>query len=67
MQKEIGDMQKNTLRQCKMMQEKKPKDYVIATGKTYSIKEFINIATKYLKMKVKWTGKGLRKTNKYEN
>ena len=37
----------------KMMQEKKPKDYVIATGKTYSIKEFINIATKYLKMKVK--------------
>ncbi len=43
----------------KMLQRKKPKDYVISTGKTYSIKEFINIATKYLKMKVKWTGKGL--------
>ena len=44
----------------KMLQRKKPKDYVISTGKTYSIKEFINIATKYLKMKVKWTGKGLK-------
>ena len=44
----------------KMLQKKKPQDYVISTGKTYSIKEFINIATKYLKMKVKWRGKGLK-------
>jgi GDPmannose 4,6-dehydratase len=43
----------------KMLQKKSPNDYVIATGKTYSIKEFINIATKYLKMNVKWVGKGL--------
>ena len=43
----------------KMMQKKKPDDYVIATGKTYSIKDFINIATNYLKMDVKWVGKGL--------
>ena len=38
----------------KMLQRKKPKDYVISTGKTHSIKEFINIATKYLNMNVKW-------------
>jgi len=44
----------------KMLQRKKPKDYVISTGKTYSIKEFINIATKYLNMKVKWKGQGLK-------
>ena len=43
----------------KMLQRKKPKDYVISTGKTHSIKEFINIATKYLNMNVKWTGVGL--------
>ena len=43
----------------KMLQKSKPDDYVIATGKTYSIKDFINIATKYLKMDVKWVGKGL--------
>jgi GDPmannose 4,6-dehydratase len=43
----------------KMLQMKKPDDYVISTGKTYSIKDFINKATKYLKMNVVWTGKGL--------
>jgi len=43
----------------KMLQMKRPDDYVISTGKTYSIKDFINKATKYLKMNVAWTGKGL--------
>ena len=39
---------------------KKPDDYIIATGKTYSIKDFINKATKYLEMDVKWVGSGLK-------
>ncbi len=43
----------------KMLQMKNPDDYIIATGKTYSIKEFINKAAKYLGMDVKWIGKGL--------
>tara|TARA_A100001011_G_scaffold375803_1_gene437742 strand:+ start:142 stop:1158 length:1017 start_codon:yes stop_codon:yes gene_type:complete len=43
----------------KMLQMKRPDDYVISSGKTYSIKDFINKATKYLKMNVVWTGKGL--------
>ena len=43
----------------KMLQRKKPKDYVIATGRTHSIKEFINISAKYLDMNVVWSGKGL--------
>ena len=43
----------------KMLQQKKPKDYVVSTGKTYSIKYFINLATKYLGLKTKWVGKGL--------
>ena len=43
----------------KMLQMKKPDDYVISTGKTYSIKDFINKATKYLKMNVTWKGTGL--------
>ena len=42
----------------KMMQLKKPEDFVIATGKTYSIKDFINESAKYLNLDVKWTGKG---------
>ena len=30
----------------KMLQQKKPDDYVIATGKQYSIKQFINFTAK---------------------
>ena len=44
----------------KMLQMKKPDDYVISTGKTHSIKDFINKATKYLKMNVAWKGNGLK-------
>ena len=43
----------------KMMQTKKPKDYVVATGKNYSVKNFINECTKVLNLKTKWIGKGL--------
>ena len=53
----------------KMLQQKKPNDYVVSTGKTHSIKDFINKATKYLKMNVIWRGKGLneRLINKDDN
>ena len=43
----------------KMLQQKKPEDYVVATGKTYSIKYFINQTLKNLNIKGKWIGKGL--------
>ncbi len=43
----------------KMMQTNKPKDYVIASGKNYSVKDFINECTNFLKLKTKWTGNGL--------
>lgn len=53
----------------KMLQMKKPDDYIIATGKNYSIKDFINKATKYLEMDVKWVGSGLNEKliNKQNN
>jgi len=43
----------------KMLQIKKKDDFVIGTGKSYSIKEFVNLTCKYLKINIKWTGKGL--------
>ena len=43
----------------KMLQINKPQDFVIATGKTYSVKEFINKCVKILNLKTKWTGKGI--------
>ena len=41
----------------KMLQQKKPEDFVVSTGKTYSIKHFINETVKYLNLKTKWVGK----------
>ena len=42
-----------------ILQQNKPDDYVIATGKQYSVKYFINLVAKELKMKIKWKGKGI--------
>ena len=43
----------------KMLQQKKPDDYVIATGQTITIKEFVNKAAKKIGFKIKWLGKGI--------
>jgi GDPmannose 4,6-dehydratase len=43
----------------KILQQKKPDDYVIATGVQYSVKDFINIVAKELKIKILWKGKGI--------
>ncbi len=42
-----------------MLQQKKPKDYVISTGKQYTIKKFIDIACSQLDIKIRWTGRGI--------
>ncbi len=42
-----------------ILQQKKPQDFVIATGKNYSVKQFIEKVCKYLKIQIKWKGKGL--------
>ena len=44
----------------KMLQQKKPDDYVISTGKQYSIKQFVNLTAKKLNMKIFWKGKGIK-------
>lgn len=42
-----------------MLQGKKPDDYVIATGETHSVREFIELSFKYVGMDIEWKGKGL--------
>jgi GDPmannose 4,6-dehydratase len=44
----------------KILQQKKPKDYVLATGKTYTVKFFIKEVSKKLNLKLVWKGKGLK-------
>tara|TARA_B100001996_G_scaffold90045_1_gene66800 strand:- start:629 stop:1663 length:1035 start_codon:yes stop_codon:yes gene_type:complete len=43
-----------------MLKAKKPSDYVIATGKSYTIKQFVEEAFKFVNIKVGWKGKGLK-------
>ena len=43
--------------QWKILQQKKPDDFIIAAGKSYSVKEFINEACKQIGFKIKWQGK----------
>ena len=53
-----------------MLKAKKPSDYVIATGKSFSVKQFVEEAFKHIDIKIGWRGKGLKevgydiKTNK---
>ena len=44
----------------KILQQKSPEDYVIATGKQYSIRMFVNKVCKKLNIKIKWVGKGIK-------
>ena len=61
MQKEIGATPKSMYESMwKIVNYKKPDDYVISTGKTASVKEFINISFKVIGINLAWTGKGLK-------
>ena len=48
-----------------MLQQNKPEDFVIATGKQYSVRDFINLASKNLDMKIEWKGKKLKEVGSY--
>jgi len=43
----------------KVLQVKKPDDFVIATEKQYSVKYFVERCFEYLGIKIQWSGKGL--------
>ena len=53
----------------KILNYKKADDYVIATNKSYSVKDFLNKTAKHLKLKIIWKGKGLNEVgiNKINN
>ena len=51
----------------KMLQKKKAKDYVIATGRQYTVKHFINLVAQKLEMKIIWSGSGLNEKGYWNN
>ena len=42
-----------------MLQQDKAEDFVIATGVQYSVRDFLNAATKELGMEIRWDGNGV--------
>jgi GDPmannose 4,6-dehydratase len=42
-----------------MLQQDKPKDYVIATGKTFTVREFVNLAFEEVGYTLVWEGEGI--------
>lgn len=42
-----------------MLQQSEPDDYVIATGETHSVREFVEFAFKYAGFDIVWEGKGV--------
>ena len=42
-----------------IMQQKKPDDFVIATGRNYSVKYFVEKVCDFLDIEIKWHGKGI--------
>ena len=44
----------------RMLQKKSPSDYVIATGKQYTVKQFVNLVLRELKIKYSWRGSGIK-------
>ena len=42
-----------------MLQQESPQDYVIGTGESHSVKEFVNTAFEYAGVELEWKGKGV--------
>ena len=49
-----------------MLQQKKPEDFVIATGKQHSVRDFINLVAENLDMKIIWKGKNLNEIGYFD-
>jgi GDPmannose 4,6-dehydratase len=50
-----------------MLQQEKPEDFVIATGKQYSVRDFIMEASKNLDMKIDWRGEGINEIGSFNS
>ena len=48
----------------KMLQQKKPEDYVISTGESHTVRQFVEAAAEAIDMPIHWSGKGLKEVGK---
>lgn len=50
----------------RMLQQRKPEDFVIATGESHTVREFAEAAAEALGMPIRWEGKGIHEVGKDE-
>ena len=50
-----------------MLQQEQPEDFVIATGKQHSVKDFVNLVAKNLNMNIEWKGKNENEVGIYND
>ena len=62
-----GHAQDYVVAMWKMLQRRDPKDYVIATGKQFTVKQFVNLVAKKLKINITWKGHGLKEVGMWNN
>ncbi len=43
-----------------MLQQQNPEDFVISSGETHSVREFVEVAARVVGMNIEWSGKGLK-------
>ena len=46
--------------QWRILQQKNPDDYVVATGQTHTVRQFIDISSKMLGINIFWKGEGIK-------
>ena len=61
-----GDARDYVNAMWKILQLNRPDDFVIATGKSYSVRNFVETAFSIVGIKIKWKGKGLKEVG-YDN
>lgn len=47
-----------------MLQQERPEDYVIATGETHSVREFVEVAFSLVGTSIVWDGSGVDEVGK---
>tara|TARA_B100001057_G_scaffold65269_1_gene59013 strand:+ start:7454 stop:8488 length:1035 start_codon:yes stop_codon:yes gene_type:complete len=62
-----GDARDYVESMWKILQQKKPDDYLISTGKGYTVKDFVNKVFKKIGIHLTWKGKGLKEVGINKN
>ena len=61
-----GHAKDYTEMQWRILQQKKPDDFVVATGQAYSVRQFVEVASNFLGLKIHWQGRGLNEVGYFK-